>query len=242
MLAAGRDFYSFPRVSPDGAWLAWTCWDHPDMPWDGTELWLAPLADSADALLVAGGRDESVFQPEWDPAGRLHFVSDREGWWNLYRDEGEMVIALTAEEAELGHPQWLFGGSTYAFLEDGSVACVRCERGEERLFLLEPGTERLRDLELPYTSFGFPSLSSRGTEVAFAAASPVRETAIVVFDLAGGEVEEVRQAGDGVDRRRLRLDPSPDRVPDQRRRDRARLLLPAHQRRVRGARRASCRR
>jgi dipeptidyl aminopeptidase/acylaminoacyl peptidase len=166
------------------------------MPWDGTELWLAPLDDSADASLVAGGREESIFQPAWDPEGRLHFVSDREGWWNLYRDEGEVVVQLTAEEAELGHPQWLFGGSTYAFLEDGSIVCVRCDRGEERLFLLEPGAERMRDLELPYTSFGFPSLSSRGSEIAFAAASPVRETAVVVLDLAGGEPEEVRRAAE----------------------------------------------
>jgi dipeptidyl aminopeptidase/acylaminoacyl peptidase len=196
VLASGRDFYSFPRVSPDGAWLAWTCWDHPNMPWDGTELWLAPLDDSADATLVAGGPEESVFQPEWDSRGRLHFVSDREGWWNLYRDEGEIVLQLTAEEAELGHAQWLFGGATYAFLDDGSIACVRCERGEERLFLLEPGAERLRDLELPYTSFGFPSLSSHGTTVAFAAASPVRETAVVLFDVARDEAEEVRSAAE----------------------------------------------
>jgi dipeptidyl aminopeptidase/acylaminoacyl peptidase len=196
VLASGRDFYSFPRVSPDGAWLAWTCWDHPNMPWDGTELWLAPLDDSADARLVSGGPDESVFQPEWDGEGRLHFVSDRDGWWNLYRDEGETVLQLTDEEAELAHPQWLFDGSTYAFLADGSIVCVRCDRGEERLFLLEPGAERLRDLELPYTSFGFPSLSAQGTSVAFAAASPVRETAAVVLDVASGELEEVRAASE----------------------------------------------
>jgi dipeptidyl aminopeptidase/acylaminoacyl peptidase len=196
VLASGRDFYSFPRVSADGICLAWTCWNHPAMPWDGTELWVAPLDEPADATLVAGGPEESVFQPEWDPEGRLHFVSDREGWWNLYRDEGEEVVQLTDEEAELAHPQWLFGGSTYAFLADGAIACVRCDRGEERLFLLEPGAERLDDLELPYTSFGFPSLSSRGTAVAFAAASPARETAVVRFNIRGGEPEEVRSAGD----------------------------------------------
>jgi dipeptidyl aminopeptidase/acylaminoacyl peptidase len=196
VLARGRDFYSFPRVSPDGCWLAWTCWDHPNMPWDGTELWVAPLEDSADARLVAGGPEESVFQPEWDPEGRLHFVSDRDGWWNLYRDEGGSVTRLTHEEAELAHPQWLFDGSTYAFLADGAIAFVRCERGEERLFVLDPGAERLRDLDLPYTSFGFPSLSAQGTRVAFAAASAVSETAIVVYDLASGELEEVRSASD----------------------------------------------
>ncbi|HET6998955.1 MAG TPA: S9 family peptidase [Solirubrobacterales bacterium] len=196
VLASGYDFYSFPRISPDGAWLAWTCWDHPNMPWDGTELWVAPFEDPADATLVAGGAEESVFQPEWDDEGRLHFVSDRDGWWNLYRDEGEEIVQLTDEKAELAHPQWLFGGSTYAFLADGSIAVVRCERAEERLFLLEPGPVSLRDLELPYTSFGFPSLSSQGTKVAFAAASPARETAVVVFDVHSDELEELHSASD----------------------------------------------
>ncbi len=196
VLASGRDFYSFPRVSPDGRWLAWTCWDHPNMPWDGTELWLAPLEDPAAARLLAGGPAESVFQPEWDSEGRLHFVSDRGGWWNLYRHEGESLVQLTDEEAELAHPQWLFGGATYTFLADGSIACVRCDRGEEHLFLLEPGGERPRDLGLPFTSFGFPSLSARGTQLAFAAATPEHETAIVLLDLAGGDPEAVRTAGD----------------------------------------------
>ena len=196
VLASGRDFYSFPRVSPDGTRLAWTCWEHPNMPWDGTELWVAPLADPDDATLVAGGPEESIFQPEWDDQGRLHFTSDRDGWWNLYRDEGEEVLQLTEEEAELAHPQWLFGGSTYAFLDDGAIVCVRCDRGEERLFLLEPGAERPEDLELPYTSFGFPALESRGTAVAFAAASPARETAIVVLDVRSGELDEVRSASE----------------------------------------------
>jgi dipeptidyl aminopeptidase/acylaminoacyl peptidase len=195
VLVSGRDFYSFPRVSPDGAWLAWTCWEHPNMPWDGTELWLAPLEDPDDATLVAGGPDESVFQPAWDPEGRLHFVSDRDGWWNLFRDEGETVTQLTAEEADLGHAQWLFGGATYGFLEDGSIAVVRCDRGEERLFLLEPGSERPRDLELPYTSFGFPVLATAGSTVAFAAASPARETAVVRYDVAAERLETVRDAG-----------------------------------------------
>ena len=196
VLASGRDFYSFPRVSPDGAWLAWTCWDHPNMPWDGTELWLAPLDDPGDARRVAGGPAESIFQPEWDAAGRLHFVSDRDGWWNLYRVEGEAVERVTAEQADLGHPQWLFGGSTYAFLENGAIAFIRTENGEERLAVLEAGGSEPRDLGLPYTSFGFPSLSTRGGELAFAAASPREETAIVLLDLASGEPEVVRAASE----------------------------------------------
>jgi dipeptidyl aminopeptidase/acylaminoacyl peptidase len=196
VLASGRDFYSFPRVSEDGGMLAWTCWDHPNMPWDGTELWIASLAEPEEAMLVAGGPAESVFQPEWDAAGGLYFVSDRDGWWNLYRSFGGETTQLTAEEADLGHPQWLFGGATYALLADGRVACVRTARGEERLFALDPGAGRLHDLGLPYTSFGFPSLSSQGTKLAFAAATPQAETAIVLLDTADGGTETARTSSD----------------------------------------------
>jgi dipeptidyl aminopeptidase/acylaminoacyl peptidase len=205
VLASGRDFYSFPRVSPDGNWLAWTCWDHPNMPWDGTELWVAPLVDPGQEQLVAGGAEESIFQPEWGPEGRLHFVSDRDGWWNLYRarepgaelsgEEGTLV-QLTEERADLAHPQWLFGGATYAFLEGGAIACVRCERGAERLYLLEPEGWEPTDLDLPYTAFGFPAIAARGSEVAFAAASPERETEVVLFDARRRECEVVRTSSE----------------------------------------------
>jgi dipeptidyl aminopeptidase/acylaminoacyl peptidase len=205
VLAGGRDFYSFPRVSPDGAWLAWTCWDHPNMPWDGTELWVAPLADSGEERLVAGGAEESVFQPEWGPEGRLHFVSDRDGWWNLYSarepgaelsgEEGALV-QLTEEEADFAHPQWLFGGATYAFLESGAIVLVRCAGGEESLALLRPGGWEPTDLGLPFTSFGYPVLSARGESVAFAAAGPESETAVVLLDVGSGESEVVRDSSE----------------------------------------------
>ena len=205
VLASGRDFYSSPRTSPDGNWLAWTCWDHPNMPWDGTELWVAPLRDPGQARLVAGGAEESVFQPEWSPGGLLHFASDRDGWWNLYRarepgaelsgEEGAQV-QLTEEEADFAHPQWLFGGATYAFLDSGALACVRCASGEERLFLLEPEGWEPADLGLPFTSFGYPMLSAREGKVAFAAASPESEPAIVVYDVEQGGTEVVRTASE----------------------------------------------
>jgi dipeptidyl aminopeptidase/acylaminoacyl peptidase len=203
VLASGRDFYSFPRPSPDGRQLAWTCWDHPNMPWDGTELWLAPLEDPGAARLVAGGPAESVFQPEWSSHGVLHFVSDRDGWWNLQRLEGDgSVTALTAEVAELGHPQWLFGGATFCFLEGGAIACVRNDGGEERLGMLRPSPEAggapvaVEDLGLPFTSFGFPSLASLGSSLAFAASSPGRETVVAVYEAGSGETEIVREASE----------------------------------------------
>jgi dipeptidyl aminopeptidase/acylaminoacyl peptidase len=181
VLASGRDFYSFPRLSPDGSRLAFTCWDHPNMPWDGTELWVAPLDRPADAQRVAGGPRESIWQPEWDVEGRLHWVSDASGWWQLYR-EGERLTH--ADGAEIGYPQWLFGGSTYAFLAGGEIACIRCERGEERLCLLRDGA--LEELELQYTSFDFPSLVARGERMIFVAASPFEDAAVVIWEVAGG--------------------------------------------------------
>ncbi|HEU4706001.1 MAG TPA: S9 family peptidase [Solirubrobacterales bacterium] len=205
VLASGRDFYSFPRVSRDGDWLAWTCWDHPNMPWDGTELWVAPLADTGEERLIAGGAEESVFQPAWGPEGRIHFASDRDGWWNLYRarepgtelsgEEGALV-QLTEEEADYAHPQWLFGGATFAFLENGAIACVRCRRGEERLALLEPGGWEAADLGLPFTSFHFPQLFARGSKVVTVAASPESELAVVTWDAASGETEVVRASSE----------------------------------------------
>ncbi len=174
VLASGRDFYAFPRVRTDDGALCWICWDHPNMPWDGCELWL-------DDRRVAGGPEEAIWQPEWSPAGDLHWISDRDGWWNLYNDGGQ----VTHERADLGHPLWLFGGSTYAFLEDGTVACVRTERAVERLCLLRDG--RLSEVDLPYTTFGFPFLRSRGNRLLFIAGAPDRGLELVSWSEADGE-------------------------------------------------------
>ena len=181
-LASGRDFYACPRVRPDGGALAWLCWDHPNMPWDGCEL-------HVDGRRVAGGPEESIWQPEWSPAGELNWVSDRDGWWNLYR-EGKQ---LTHERADLGYPQWMFGGSTYAFLAGGTVACVVTERAVERLCLLRDG--RLQELDLPYTTFGYPSLRSRGDRLLFIAGAPDRGLELVQWSEAGGG-RVVRRASD----------------------------------------------
>src|SRR5215813_13607806 len=119
VLTAGNDFYAAPRLAPDGSRLAWLTWNHPDMPWDGCELWLADVdADGGlrDARLVAGGTAESIFQPAWSPDGQLYFVSDRSGWWNICRvNKSGSVEAVYALEAEFGMPQWVFGMSSFAF-------------------------------------------------------------------------------------------------------------------------------
>src|SRR5438876_7854095 len=110
VIASGYDFYSFPRISPDGKRLVWTCWNHPQMPWAGTELWVGDLASGgsiSNARLVAGSRTESIFQPAWSPNGTLHFVSDRSGWWNLYAESSGKILPILEIEAEIGVPQWV---------------------------------------------------------------------------------------------------------------------------------------
>src|SRR5437660_2627914 len=118
VLAEGEDFYASPALSPDGSRLAWLSWNHPNMPWVSSQLWPAEIAADgrlAAPRLVAGGDSESIFQPQWSPDGVLYFVSDRSGWWNLYRQAESGVEPLVPLEAEFGQPQWIFGMSTYAF-------------------------------------------------------------------------------------------------------------------------------
>lgn len=136
-IAAGHDFYASPVLSPDGKKLAFLTWDHPNMPWDGTELWLADYAQGklSNLKVIAGGKSESIFQPQWSPEGVLHFVSDRTGWWNLYR-ENKPICPL---DAEFGLPQWVFGMSTYAFFESKIVAAYH-QNGNWTLATIPPLT------------------------------------------------------------------------------------------------------
>ena len=192
----GHDFVAAPRISPDGSKLAWLAWDHPRMPWDGTELWVGDLAADgsvAGARRVAGGPEESIFQPSWSPAGDLHFVSDRTGWWNLYRRDDE-DHPLCPREAEFGWPHWVFGASMYAFLADGRIVCWYTSRGVQRLALLDPATSELLDLDLPYTAISYPYLSAEGSHAVFVGGAPTLPSAVVSIDFGSRAVEVLRES------------------------------------------------
>ena len=155
VLVQGADFYSSPRVAPDGSALAWLSWNHPDMPWQGTTLWLAPIA--ADGTLgaarrIAGSREESVCQPEWSPDGLLHFVSDRSGWWNLYRlcRDGQRTEGLCPMEAEFATPHWTFGNSMYGFRSASEIICTYIVKGVSHLARLLPASGKLEAIANPY--------------------------------------------------------------------------------------------
>jgi dipeptidyl aminopeptidase/acylaminoacyl peptidase len=191
----GHDFFASPRISPDGAQLAWLSWDHPRMPWDGTELWIADLGDDAaitDPRRVAGGAEESIFQPGWSPSGDLHFVSDRTGWWNLYRREDGGDRALCRREAEFGWPHWGFGASTYGFLADGRIVCEYTTGGVQHLAVLDPVTAELLDLDLPYTAISTPYVCAEGMQVTFVGGAPTLPPAVVVVDFTSRAVEVLR--------------------------------------------------
>ncbi|MDQ3012397.1 MAG: S9 family peptidase [Acidobacteriota bacterium] len=208
ILADGYDFYSSPRLSFDGSQLAWLCWNHPNMPWDGAELWLADVqADGslANQRLIAGGVSESVFQPEWSPGGVLHFISDRTGWWNLYRLRDGKVEALCPMEAEFGLPQWVFGMSTYGFAEENEIVCAYVERGFSRLAILNTATGELKKIETPYSRID--GIRVDADRAVFLAASPTEATSIVSFDLRTREFETLRRSSD------LAIDPGYISVP-----------------------------
>jgi dipeptidyl aminopeptidase/acylaminoacyl peptidase len=195
VIQSGHDFYMAPRFDPAGERLAWLAWDHPNMPWDGTYLYV-------DGEVVAGAADESVIDPQWSPDGALHWCSDRTGWWNLYRD-GEPLTSL--DDAEIGSPAWVFGMTRYAFLADGRIVCVVTRRAVDALHVLENGA--LRDLGLGWTAYSSTALAADGARVVFAAGSPTEPSTLVSYDVDSGREEVVRRSLE------IELDPATISVP-----------------------------
>ncbi len=198
VLVSGNDFYSSPRLSPDGKRLAWLTWNHPNMPWDGTELWIGELADDgslAQTVRVAGGVEESIFQPEWSPDGVLYFVSDQSGWWNLCRrNEDGSIEPLHEMQSEFGMPQWVFGMSMYAFESAERIICAYIEKGSWRLASLETRTGKFETIETPYTDITY--LRASTNRAVFRGGSPTSPASIVQLDLSMGKAEVLRRSNE----------------------------------------------
>ena len=204
VLISGNDFYSSPRISPDGSKLAWLTWRHPNMPWDGCEVWVGEFA--ADGSVsnhrrVAGAVDESIFQPQWSPDGKLYFVSDASGWWNIYRasDDGS-AECICEMEAEFGAPQWIFGLSTYAFESADRIVCTFSEHGIWKLALLDTRSGNLERIETPYTEISF--VCAAPGRAVFRAGSPTDPFSIVEMDLATRQINVLKRAN------RIEVDPA----------------------------------
>jgi dipeptidyl aminopeptidase/acylaminoacyl peptidase len=198
VLISGNDFYSSPKLSPDGMHLAWLTWNHPNMPWDGCELWvgeLGPESTVENARRVAGGAHESIFQPEWSPSGVLYFSSDRNGWWNLQRisNDGE-IESLGTTKGELGMPQWVFGMSSYAFVSDDSVICSHIEQGVARLGILDLNARKLKDVDCQFTDIQY--LRASGNFAVFRGGSPTEVASISRLDLSTNQIDTLRRSND----------------------------------------------
>jgi len=199
VLVSGNDFYSSPRLSPDGSQLAWLTWNHPNMPWDGTKLCIGELnAEEALSRIkrVAGGIDESIFQPEWSPDGILHFISDKTDWWNLYCWRKGQIEPITEMEVEFGAPQWFFGMSTYAFVSSDNIICTYNEKGTWHLANLDKATKKLQTIKTPFTDISY--LRARPGKVVFVAGSPTESASIAQLDLQSERIEVLRRSTDMV--------------------------------------------
>jgi len=201
VIVSGNDFYSSPRVSPDGNRLAWLTWNHPFMPWDGTELWVGRLKQDGtmdQRTRVTGGANESIFQPEWSPDNVLHFISDRSGWWNLYRwredASSPWVEPLCEMACEFGIPQWVFGQSTYAFESPNRIICTYIQESSTHMAILLTDNGKLDQIKLPYSGIRF--LRATAGKAAFIADSPIQPPAIIQFDVIKGKVEVIRRETD----------------------------------------------
>jgi dipeptidyl aminopeptidase/acylaminoacyl peptidase len=195
VLVAGRDFYSSPRLSPDGRQLAYLTWSHPNMPWDGCELWLSDLgADGrlVSSRLVAGRQTESIFQPQWSPDGVLHFVAESSGWWNLYRWRNGAAEALWPMEAEFGRPQWQFAMSTYAFASASNILCCYAQGGLDHLAWLDTAQGRLTSVASSFTDVSSVRCGHR--HAFFIAGSPTEPPAVVQLDPHSNSLEIVQRA------------------------------------------------
>lgn len=195
-LAGGHDFYSDPRLSPDSRHLAWVSWDFPQMPWDGTDLWVAPIASDGslgEAVHVAGGPAESVIQPKWTPDGSLLFLSDRSAWWNLYRwslvaKESE---GLAPMDAEVGGAQWVFGLSDYDIDTDGTIIAFASGPAGSRLVAVET-SGATREIDIAARDVAY--LRVRDGMATYIAGSPTDPSAIVRLDLSTMTEERLREA------------------------------------------------
>jgi dipeptidyl aminopeptidase/acylaminoacyl peptidase len=199
VIAAGRDFYSNPRISLDGARLCFLAWNLPWMPWDGCELHVADLASEGEltgVTHVAGvDGEESIWQPEWSPAGDLVFASDRSGWWNLERiREGERS-ALHAAEAEFGGPAWTFGSRSFAFLGDGRIVCGYDSEGLTSFGVLDPEDGRLERLDLGLDAWG-SNVCAEGSQVVLIAGSSTIPSRVLRIDVSSGSEQVLRTSAE----------------------------------------------
>jgi len=194
-LVAGHDFYMAPRLSPDGRQLAWFCWNHPLMPWNGTELWLADVAPDGSlqrSRKIAGSDSESLCQPMWSPGGTLCVVSDRTGWWNLYRLAGDSLQPIGEMQAEFGQPQWNFAQALYGFTGEHEIVAACIEQGVSKLLRIDLRYGGWQPVASAYTDIR--ELRAGRGFVAVLAGSPTTPEQVLRIDISTGHHSVLAQS------------------------------------------------
>ena len=197
VIVSGHDFYSTPRFSPDSTRLSWLAWRHPNMPWDGTELWVADVERSGTIerpMRVTGGDTDAIFQPGWSPDGTLYFVSDRTGWWNLYRVRNEHAELVHAMTADFGRPQWQLGMSTWAFVDASLLMVAYQQLGRWRLATIDLQTGTFAPV--PTNLEPGENLVATPAHAVFVGGSAATPEAVVRIDVTTGTAETIRAASD----------------------------------------------
>ena len=205
VLVSGHHFFGALRPSPDGGRLAWLSWDHPNMPWDGTSLWVAEI-DADESIgapeIVAGGSSEWISQPSWSPTGELWLVAERDEWATLMSADqyhaGVDSSRSPVPNAEFTAPDWVFGWHTYAFLGDGRIAAVARADGRDRLWLIDagggPAPLSASEVPVPYTAMSY--VVARGASVALLGGQPSKATELAIVDLETGGRQVIRRSSD----------------------------------------------
>ena len=186
-------FYAHPRISRDGRFFAWVCWEHPQMPWDGTEIKVAHIENGSlvDTKVVAGNLEESTLNPEWGEGNELFYISDKSGWWNLWSVTTAGVTRhVLDDKSEWGMPLWLLGMTSMIVLEDGRVLATHGQVDNQKLIIVDPKSGVGRDSESDFNAFGW-SFAQGGGKAYIFASSPTRMDSLIEVDLTSGSVEVV---------------------------------------------------
>ena len=187
IIAEGYDFYSNPRVSPDGKRLSWLCWSHPNMPWDETEVWTAEIVDGQikNPKAAVQQKELSAYQPDWTRHNELIYAADYEGWWHLYK-EGQEQALHQFDEIEFALPQWVFGCRVWQQLDEQTLLVIGTKEGKQALYLIDLKTKSIGLLTDKWTAFSgqmVVSVSDNQTKVYFLAANPTQPESVIQLTL-----------------------------------------------------------
>ena len=211
-LVSENDFYTSPRISPDGKQLAYISWNHPAMPWDSSYLYLGNFQQDGSierVEVVAGGAAESICEPKWSPDGLLYFCSDISDWWNIYRRNGDGSIeCMHSMDAEFAYPHWVFGLSTYSFINADLIVCAYSQHGSWHLGSINTQTNQFQAIDTPYTNISSVQISTDG-DALFVAGSPDRPTAVIKFNLDTQQATIIKKSGE------LDIDPGYISLPQE---------------------------